>query len=150
MHTNWRSNRPRKKCASLAAVGIMLAAGANSATILPDVEYFAGDFVMTLPQLTQQTAWAELQHLPVRANDITVRHTGQSATVFTNNRGPAIVWRAAFPGRHGELVVNGERVRAAAELRPPGRSVSVVRVVVAPGTSAKVEVPGAAADAEIR
>ena len=114
------------------------------------LQYFAGDFVMTLPQLTQQTAWAELQHLPVRANDITVRHTGQSATVFTNNRGPAIVWRAAFPGRHGELVVNGERVRAAAELRPPGRSVSVVRVVVAPGTSAKVEVPGAAADAEIR
>jgi hypothetical protein len=58
--------------------------------------------------------------------------------------------RAAFPGRHGELGLNGERVRAAAELRPPGRSVSVVRVVVAPGTNAKVEVPGAAADAEQR
>jgi len=63
---------------------------------------------------------------------------------------PRWIERAAFPGRHGELVVNGERVRAAAELRPPGRSVSVVRVVVAPGTNAKVEVPGAAADAEKR
>jgi hypothetical protein len=102
---------------------------------------------MTLPQLTAQTAWAELQHLPIRANDITVRHAGQSATVFTNNRGPAIVWRAAFPGRHAELLVNGERIKASSQVRPPGRDVSFVRVVVGAGTSAKVEVPAASADA---
>jgi hypothetical protein len=114
------------------------------------LEYFAGQFVMTLPQLGPQTAWAELQHLPIRANDVTIRHAGQSATVFTNNRGPAIVWRAAFPGRHGELVVNGQRVKAAAEVRPPGRDVSFVRVVVGPGRSARVEVPAASTGAERR
>ena len=114
------------------------------------LEYFAGQFVTTLPQLGPQTAWAELQHLPVRANDITVRHAGQSVTVFTNHRGPAIVWRAAFPGRHAELLVNGERIKASSQLRPPGRDVSFVRVVVGPGTSATVEVPAAADGAERR
>jgi hypothetical protein len=111
------------------------------------LEYFANPFVMTLPQLSPGTAWVEVQHLPVRANDVTVRHIGQSASVFTNNHGPAVVWRAAFPGRFGELIVNGERIKATAEVRPPGRAISVVRVVVAPGASAKVEVPGPAATA---
>jgi hypothetical protein len=107
------------------------------------LDYFANQFVMTVPQLTAQTAWAELRHLPVRANDITVRHEGTSATVFTNNRGPAVVWRAALPGRFDELVVSGGRVRASRLVLPPGRDVSYVRVVVAPGTSARVEVPRA-------
>jgi hypothetical protein len=105
------------------------------------VDYFANQFVMTLPQLTSKTAWAELRHLPVRANDLTVRHDGVTATVFTNNRGPAVVWRAAFSGRFDALVVNGTRVKATRLVLPPGREVSFARVVVAPGTSAKVEVP---------
>jgi hypothetical protein len=104
------------------------------------LEYFAGRFVTTLPQLTPRTPWAELRHVPVWANDITVRHESSSATVFTNSRGPAIVWRAAFPGRFPELVVDGARVKAAARILPPGRAISYVQVVVAPGTSARVEV----------
>ena len=105
------------------------------------LDYFANQFVMTLPQLTSKTAWAELRHLPVRANDLTIRHDGVTATVFTNNRGPAVVWRAAFPGRHDALVVNGTRVKASRLVLPPGREVSFARVVVAPGTNATVEVP---------
>ena len=101
----------------------------------------ANQFVMTLPQLTSKTAWAELRHLPVRANDLTIRHDGVTATVLTNNRGPAVVWRAAYPGRLDALVVNGVRVKATRLILPPGREVSFARVVVAPGTSAKVEVP---------
>ena len=104
------------------------------------LDYFANQFVMTLPQLTTRTPWAEISHLPVRANDLTLRHDGVTATVFTNNRGPAVVWRAAFPGRHDTLIVNGAPVKAARLVLPPGREVSFVRVVVAPGAHAKVEV----------
>ncbi len=103
------------------------------------LDYFASQFVMTLPQLTPRTAWAELRHVPVHANDVTVRHDGTSATVFTNNRGPAIVWRAALPGRFPELLVNGSRTKATRMVLPPGRDVSYVHVVVAPGTHARVE-----------
>ena len=109
----------------------------REAELLP---YFGGSFVMTLPQLTSATAWAELRHLPVRGNDVTIRHEGVTSTVFTNNRGPAIVWRAAFPGRHAELLVDGVRVKATLQVRPPGRDVSEVRVVVAPGAGVRVGV----------
>ena len=105
------------------------------------LDYFAGQFVMTLPQLTAKTTWAELRHLPVRANDLTIRHEGNAATVFTNNRGPAVIWRAAFPGRLDALLVNGLRVKPSRLVLPLGREVSYARVVVAPGTTAKVEVP---------
>ncbi|MGE5360073.1 MAG: hypothetical protein ACM3NQ_13730 [Bacteroidales bacterium] len=103
------------------------------------LEYFAGQFVTTLPALTAQTPWAELQHVPVRANDITVRHEGQATTIFTNNSGPAIVWRAAFPGRFTTLLVDGKPMKAATQARPEGRDISFVRVVVAPGVRVKVE-----------
>ena len=108
------------------------------------LEYFADQVVVTLPQLTSRTAWAELRHLPVRANDVSVRHDGVTATVVTNHGGPALVWRAALPGRFDELVVNGARVKASRLVLPPGRDVSYARVVVAPGTSARVEAPRAA------
>jgi hypothetical protein len=122
----------------LMGVGVDPVAPGREAAL---VDYFANQFVMTLPQLTSKTAWAELRHLPVRANDLTIRHDGVTGTVFTNNRGPAVVWRAAFPGRHDALVVNGVRVKATRLLLPPGREVSLARVVVAPGVSARVEVP---------
>lgn len=102
------------------------------------LEYFANPHVMTLPQLPSPSAWVELRHLPVRGNDVSVRHDGHTATTFTNNRGPALVWQAAFPGRVETLLVNGVRVKATAMTLPPGRVVSVTRVVVAPGTSVRV------------
>jgi hypothetical protein len=121
----------------LMGVGVDPVTPGREAALL---DYFANQFVMTLPQLTSKTAWAELRHLPVRANDLTIRHEGVTATVFTNNRGPAVVWRAAFPGRFDALVVNGVRVKATRLVLAPGREVSVARVVVAPGATAKVEV----------
>ena len=124
----------------LMGVSVNPVAPGRESELLP---YFAGDFVTTLPQLTGATAWAELRHLPVRANDVSVRHDGAAATAFTNHRGPAIVWRAAFPGRHAELLVNGARVKATPQVRPPARDTSWVAVVVAPGTTARVQLPGA-------
>jgi hypothetical protein len=122
----------------LMGVGVDPVTPGREAALL---DYFANQFVTTLPQLTSKTEWAELRHLPVRANDLTIRHDGVTATVFTNNRGPAVVWRAAFPGRFDALVVNGTRVKATRLVLPPGREVSFARVVVGPGSSAKVEVP---------
>lgn len=100
--------------------------------------YAASPHVMTMPQLTAATPWAELAHLPVRANDVTVRHDGLAATALTNNRGPALVWQAALPGRHDMLMVNGHAVKATPQTLTLGREVSMVRVVVAPGVTTRV------------
>lgn len=104
------------------------------------LNYFAGPYVRTLSQLPSASSWVVLQHLPVKANDVSIRHEGSSATEFTNNRGPALVWEAAFSGRFSELVVNGSRVKATQISLPAGREASVTRVVVPPGTMVRVSV----------
>jgi hypothetical protein len=118
-----------------------VAVGAE-AELLP---YFEGEFVTTLPQLVSTTSWAALRHLPVRANRISVRHDGTRATSFTNESGPAIVWRAALPVAVDALLVNGRPAKAARLKLPGDRQASSVRVVVAPGTTARVETPARAA-----
>lgn len=105
------------------------------------LDYSVNAHVMTLSQLTSKTAWAELRHLPVRANDITVRHEGVSATEFTNLAGPALVWQAAFPGRFDTLLVGRLRVKATRMMLSSGQEVTLTRVVVAPGVKVRVEAP---------
>jgi hypothetical protein len=68
--------------------------------------------VRTLPRLTAKTKWAELRHVPIRANEISVRHDGLSKTTLTNAGGPALIWNACFPGSHGKLLANGKAVEA--------------------------------------
>ncbi len=149
-----RATRPRREYpeVSFSIVGAVVTGlmGVSVDPVVPGheaelLEYFAGQFITTLPQLTPRTSWAELQHVPIWGNDVTIRHDGVSATVFTNNRGPAVVWHAAFPGRFETLAVDGQRTGASHELRPPGREISFVRVVVAPGASIRVGVERAVA-----
>ncbi len=96
--------------------------------------------LFTLSQLTNATQWAELAHLPVRDNDITLRHEGRRASVLTNNRGPALVWDAAIEGRHETLFVNGVSTRATRQRLTLGREISVVQVRVARGQQARVAI----------
>jgi hypothetical protein len=97
--------------------------------------------VKTLPGLTVQTAWAELRKLPVRTNEVSVRHEGVRKTVFTNQRGPSLIWQAAFPGSFDTLLVNGKPMKAHNGRTYLARAISWVRVPVGPGNRVKVEVP---------
>lgn len=145
-----RADRPRREYpeVSFSIVGAVVTGlmGVRVDPVTPGAEgqllpYFDGPFVMTLPQLGSTTAWAGIEHLPVRGNRVGVRHESTRATAFTNENGPAIVWRAAFPGARDTLMVDGRPVKAS-RLRLPGeREASWVRVVVAPGSTARVEVP---------
>ncbi len=85
--------------------------------------------------------WAELRNLPVRRNRVTVRHEGARKTMFTNQEGPSIIWRAAFPGGYQTLLLNGKSVKARAERSTLGREVSSIDVPVAPGITLEAETP---------
>jgi len=107
--------------------------------LLSSVEgYWVEAAVQTLSGLGTRVAWAELRNLPVRANEITVRHEGNRRTVFTNLRGPALIWHAAFPGAHETLLVNGRSMKAQTEKGPLGRTDSWVRVTVGAGGTVTV------------
>jgi hypothetical protein len=84
--------------------------------------------------------WAELRNLPIRACEVTVRHDGPRKTTFTNQRGPALIWRAMFEGQHETLIVNGREVKATALTDGAGRTVSWVRVTVGAGGVVSAEV----------
>ena len=99
-------------------------------------------FVTTLPQLTEKTEWAELEHVSVRSNDISVRHEGTNKTTLTNNRGPSFLWKARFSGSYETLLVNGKSVKATEdELFSGGPKISWVRVTMGAGEAMTVEIP---------
>jgi hypothetical protein len=97
--------------------------------------------VRTLSGLGTKVAWAELRNLPVRDNLVTVRHEGLRKTVFTNQRGPALIWHAAFPGPHPTLLINGKPIQARIEKGTLGREDSWARVTVGAAGTVTVEVP---------
>jgi len=97
--------------------------------------------VETLPSLTNDTAWAEIRNVPVRANRVSIKHEGNRKTVFTNQSGPALIWRAAFLGSHETLVVDGQPMKASAGKESLGRVDSWIQVPVGSGDSVTVEAP---------
>lgn len=103
----------------------------------PLLSAVAGDWVevtiRTLTGLGSGIEWAEIRNLPIRACAVSIRHDGSGKTTFTNQRGPALIWRAMFDGQHATLLVNGREVKATAQTDETGRAVSWARVTVGAG-----------------
>ena len=110
----------------------------------PSLEWnYVETVLKTLPSLTNETPWAEIRNLPVRANMVTVRHEGNRKTTVTNERGPALIWQAGFLGPHETLLIDGESVKASTGTEPSGRTSSWVQVTVGAGDTVIVEASGA-------
>jgi len=92
--------------------------------------------VQTLPRLTAATEWVELDHVPVRANELNVRHDGVVKTTFTNSKGPSLRWRACFSGSYNALLVDGKTAAAR-----PAQTISCTTVDVGSGDTRIVQVP---------
>jgi hypothetical protein len=69
------------------------AAGPEKA--LADSMYVDGT-IQTLPKLTSATQWAELDHVPVRANELQIRHNGTAKTTVANSKGPSLCGAPVF------------------------------------------------------
>lgn len=143
-----RAGRERREYPEVAfsVVGAMVT-GLMGITVDPTPPFealnesaFIDRILRTLPGLSS-IAWAEMTHLPVRANEVAVRHDGNAKTTVTNIKGPALVWEASFEGSHSSLLVNGRPTRARASKRPVDRAISSVRVYVGAGTAVTVEAP---------
>lgn len=69
--------------------------------------------VATLGRLNPEVDWVELDHVPMGANDILVRHQdGNRTTTMVNHAGPDLTWEALFPGKHALLHVDGSPLAA--------------------------------------
>jgi len=141
---NRRSEYPEASFAAIGAVvtGLM---GISLEVHPPDEALTWGGYVdrilTTIPGLTGSTAWAELEHLTIRANVISARHEGTTRTILTNNSGPSLLWKARFPGSFESLRVDGRPVQATRdEIFPGGPEISWVTVTVGAGEAIEVEV----------
>ncbi len=95
---------------------------------------------ITKSRLCAETKWAEVDHVPVKGNNISVRHEGNKKTIFTNNSGPQVQWEAYFSGAHKNLLLNGKPVKAnVKELLSNGEKESWIRVVVGAGETMTVQ-----------
>jgi hypothetical protein len=97
--------------------------------------------IKTLPALSKQTAWAELRNLPIRSNEVSVRHDGLGKTTFTNEIGPSLYWKAELPGKYDTLLVNGKPMKASPGEEPIGRVTSWVKIIVGAGDSITIQTP---------
>jgi hypothetical protein len=107
---------------------------------LVDSMYVDGT-IQTLPRLTAATQWAELDHVPVRANELQIRHDGLAKTTVSNSKGPSFIWRACFPGSFGALAVDGKTVAARHAETVGTQTISCTTVDVGSRDTRTVQVP---------
>jgi hypothetical protein len=119
-------------------MGVELGTYATRSTIKTG-EFYEQNFI-TKSRLTDATEWAEMNYIPLKRNDISVRHEGSAKTEFTNNSGPQLQWKACFSGAYKTLHVNGKPVESVIEILPiNGEEISWVNVIVGPGEVMRVE-----------
>jgi hypothetical protein len=95
--------------------------------------------VGTFPQLSS-VDWVELKQVPVFDNRVSVRHAGTRKTIFTNESGAPLQWRASFPGELERLRVDGKTARVKSGKRLGGTVESWTIVEVGSGRNRTVEV----------
>jgi hypothetical protein len=48
--------------------------------------------------------------VPIRANELNIRHDGIAKMTVANSKGPPVTWRACFPASFSALLVDGQTV----------------------------------------
>ncbi len=96
--------------------------------------------IETRSRLPEVVGWVQLDHVPVLRNEVGVYHVALTETRFMNESGPAVRWRAVFPGVHRSLIVDGKPFDARTRGTAYGGAESFVELDVGPGESRSVKV----------
>jgi hypothetical protein len=91
--------------------------------------------VLTVSRLPADDDRATLSAVSIRKNHLDITHTGRSSTRLKNVSGPAVHWRAAFPGTVLRLHVDGMTVSAKHSTIAGGAVISWTDVVVPTGAA---------------
>lgn len=94
--------------------------------------------VSTISRLPTNNDRATLTAASVKENRIDISHTGISMTTLKNVVGPALRWRASFPGTLTHLNVDGKSFVAQHSVTDEGLPISWTDVMVPPGISVVV------------
>ncbi|HUA57759.1 MAG TPA: hypothetical protein VML19_03330 [Verrucomicrobiae bacterium] len=90
--------------------------------------------LQTRPRLSAGLSWAKLSHIPVGPNVVSVEHRDSRETVFTNESGPPLQWKATFDSRSSaRLIVDGASLAPMVEEDAHGQPIASTLVPVNPG-----------------
>lgn len=96
--------------------------------------------VATLPRLTPEVGWVQLDHIPVGGHDILVKHEGNTKTTLKHNTGTEnLTWEAQFDGSYSTLYLDGTAMPAS-QKTVNGRTLSYITVALAAGQQKTVSV----------
>jgi hypothetical protein len=91
--------------------------------------------ILTLSGLPTDDDRATLSAVSIRKNHLDITHAGRSSTRLKNLSGPAVRWRAAFPGTVSRLHVDGTTVSAKHSILAGGAAISWADVTVPLGAA---------------
>lgn len=89
--------------------------------------------VVTLPKLSNEKDYLQIENLPMLKGTISVRHNGNRATTFTNNTSDELTWQSAYLGEYDHIIVNGKKQKANIRKDIMGNKVSYVKIKVPVG-----------------
>lgn len=95
----------------------------------------------TCSHLPGALEWLEIDHIPLGAHDLCIRHDRARRTILTHNSGPrALTWQARFAGTYDQLMIDGA-TKTADRLVIDGRTISAVTISSVPGQTIVVDAP---------
>ena len=94
--------------------------------------------VQTIAQPMTKSDTMSVFSLQIKNNVVDVANMGDTRTLFTNRKGSAIRWKAAFTGDRAQLKVEGRWRRAEHGVMPGGVPISWVILSVPPGSTITV------------
>jgi PKD repeat protein len=96
------------------------------------------DKFYTLPKLSSEVSWIQADHVPIGANDLTIKHEGTTKTTAINNSGVTMTWEAQFYGQYNTITVNGTAVTVGTKSEW-GKTVSYITTPINVGETIVVE-----------
>jgi len=130
---------PQKKRREYPEVSYAVIAAIVSGVIGLSPGPVGGDYdVSTISRLPAEHDQAALTGVSIRRNQLDVTQTGTSTTRLKNVSGPALHWRAEFPGTLTNLKVDGKTVSAEHSTTAEGIAISWTDVTVVPGAAVAV------------
>ncbi len=96
--------------------------------------------VITLPKLSRESDYLQIEDLPMLQGYITVRHEGNKKSKFVNNTPDELTWQAAYMGQASQITVNGEKKTALTRTDIMGNKVSYVDIKVPAGAEVQAKI----------
>ena len=97
--------------------------------------------ITTYARLTTETQAVSITGLPLLANQITVAHTGNTASEFVNQQGEPLIWEARFSGASDQLIVDGVPQTTTQRIGQSGQPETWVTITAASGEWHRVHLP---------